>query len=59
MERVIIPGSLDKEHSCPISLRLTYRQAGRGLWELENADTSHDVVAVCERFGFSVERPED
>jgi len=31
MERVIIPGSLDKEHSCPISLRLTYRQAGRGL----------------------------
>ena len=31
MERVIIPGALDKEHSCPISLRLTYRQAGHGL----------------------------
>ncbi len=55
MERVIIPGSLDKEHSCPISLRLTYRQAGRGLWELENADTSHDVVAVCERFDITRE----
>jgi len=29
------------------------------VWELYNADTTHEVIAVCEQFGFSVERPED
>ena len=29
------------------------------VWELYNADTTHEVIVVCEQFGFSVERPED